>query len=219
MVYEYSPPPHAGLDVLYQDGSLIVLNKPSGLLSVPGRGEAHHDSLAVRVQQAFPQALLVHRLDMPTSGLMLMALTTEAQSLMGRLFQQRKVEKRYVAVVAGRPEPVRGEVDLPLITDWPNRPRQKVDHEAGKPALTRYQVLGQDAGLQASRVLLEPHTGRTHQLRVHMREIGHPILGDELYAPVQWRHAAPRLLLHAEYLAFAHPITGEPLQIECPADF
>jgi tRNA pseudouridine32 synthase/23S rRNA pseudouridine746 synthase len=219
MDFDYTPPPHSGLDIRYQDEALIVLNKPSGLLSVPGRGEDRHDSLAVRVQREFPQALVVHRLDMPTSGLMLMALGTEAQSVMGRLFQQRKVDKQYVAIVAGCPEPVQGEVNLPLITDWPNRPRQRVDYDMGKAALTRYTVLEHDEQANTSRVLLEPHTGRSHQLRVHMMEIGHPILGDELYAPPRWHDAAPRLLLHAERLAFSHPTSGEPLVIECPADF
>jgi tRNA pseudouridine32 synthase/23S rRNA pseudouridine746 synthase len=219
MSFAYQPPPDRGLDILYRDEHLIILNKPSGLLSVPGRGEERRDSLAVRVQREFPQALVVHRLDMPTSGLMLMALSVEAQSVMGRLFQQRKVEKQYLAVVAGRPDPIQGEVDLPLITDWPNRPRQRVDHDIGKAALTRYTLLEYDPRSDTSRVLLEPHTGRSHQLRVHMKEIGHPILGDELYAPPRWHAAAPRLLLHAERLDFAHPLSGEPVSIECPADF
>ena len=219
MTIEYKPPPDTGLDIRYLDEHLIVLNKPSGLLSVPGRGEHNYDSLAVRVQRQFPQALVVHRLDMPTSGLMLMALGSKAQSVMGRLFQQRQVEKQYLAVVAGRPETIQGEVDLPLIADWPNRPRQKVDQASGKPALTRYTLLEHDPQNGTSRVLLEPHTGRSHQLRVHMMSIGHPILGDELYAPARWHSAAPRLLLHAQRLALAHPISGEALVIECPADF
>lgn len=219
MSIAYEPPVDTGLDIRYRDDDLIVLNKPSGLLSVPGRGDERRDSLSTRVQREFPQALVIHRLDMSTSGLMMMALGSKAQSIMGRLFQQRQVEKHYVAVVAGRVEQVRGEVALPLITDWPNRPRQKVDHENGKPALTRYQVLEHDKQSDRSRILLQPHTGRSHQLRVHMMAIGHPILGDELYAPARWRDAAARLLLHAQRLAFEHPVSGQPLVIESPADF
>ena len=219
MPITYKPPPDSGLDIRYLDDDLIVLNKPSGLLSVPGRGEGCDDCLAARVQREFPHALVVHRLDMPTSGLMLMALSGKAQSVLGRSFQQRKVEKSYVAVVAGRPCPDEGEVDFPLNKDWPNRPRQKIDHVSGKPALTRYRLLTQDAQAGTSRVQLEPHTGRSHQLRMHMMAIGHPILGDELYAPPRWYQAAPRLLLHAESLAFAHPLNKQPLRIECPADF
>jgi len=219
MSIAYKPPADTGLDIRYLDDDLVILNKPSGLLSVPGRGDERRDSLAIRVQREFPQALVIHRLDMSTSGLMMMALGSKAQSVMGRLFQQRQVEKHYVAVVAGRVAQVRGEVALPLITDWPNRPRQKVDHETGKPALTRYQVLDHDPQSDISRILLQPHTGRSHQLRVHMMAIGHPILGDELYAPAGWRDAAPRLLLHAQHLAFVHPITGQPLVVECHADF
>jgi len=219
MSIAHKPPADTGLDIRYLDDDLVILNKPSGLLSVPGRGDERRDSLAIRVQREFPQALVIHRLDMSTSGLMMMALGSKAQSVMGRLFQQRQVEKHYVAVVAGRVAQVRGEVALPLITDWPNRPRQKVDHETGKPALTRYQVLDHDPQSDISRILLQPHTGRSHQLRVHMMAIGHPILGDELYAPAGWRDAAPRLLLHAQHLAFVHPITGQPLVVECHADF
>ena len=219
MATKYEPPPDSGLDIRYLDHDLIVLNKPSGLLSVPGRGEGCDDCLVTRVQREFPQALVVHRLDMPTSGLMLMALSGKAQSVLGRLFQQRKVEKNYMAVVAGRPCPEEGEVNLPLNKDWPNRPRQKIDYESGKPALTRYSVLTYDAQTDTSRVRLEPHTGRSHQLRMHMMAIGHPILGDELYAPPEWHGAAPRLLLHAESLAFAHPLNKQPVRIECPADF
>jgi len=219
MSTRYEPPPDAGLDIRYLDNDLIILNKPSGLLSVPGRGEGCDDCLVTRVQREFPQALVVHRLDMPTSGLMLMALNSMAQSVLGRLFQQRKVGKSYVAVVAGRPCPGEGEVDLPLNKDWPNRPRQKIDYESGKPALTRYRLLAHDAQTGTSRVRLEPHTGRSHQLRMHMMAIGHPILGDELYAPPEWYRAAPRLLLHAQSLAFAHPLSKQLIRIECPADF
>lgn len=215
----YSPPADSGLDIRYLDRDLIVVNKPSGLLSVPGRGEDKQDCLASRVQRGYPEALVVHRLDMSTSGLMLMARGEAMQSVMGRLFQQRKVDKRYLAVVGGRPSPRQGEIDLPLISDWPNRPRQKVDHPNGKPALTRYRVLEHDAAADTSRVQLEPHTGRSHQLRVHMMAIGHPILGDDLYAGPELRRASTRLLLHAQWLRLPHPRSGEIVEIHCDAEF
>ena len=219
MAIDYRPPPDTGLDIRYRDEHLIVLNKPSGLLSVPGRGEDRHDSLSTRVQREFPQALVVHRLDMSTSGLMLMALSDKAQSRLGRLFQQRQVHKEYLAVTGGCPEPAEGQIDLPLILDWPNRPKQMVDHEIGKPSLTRYRVIAHDTQSDTARVHLEPHTGRSHQLRVHLMAIGPPILGDELYAAPHWRDAAPRLLLHAARLAFEHPISGELLDIRSAPDF
>ena len=215
----YRPPADNGLDIRYLDQHLIVLNKPSGLLSVPGRGEDKQDSLALRVQREYPGARVVHRLDMSTSGLMLMALDARSQAAMGRLFEQRAVDKGYLAVVAGLPQPRQGEIDLPLITDWPNRPRQKVDHDQGKPSRTRYQVLDHEQASDTAQVQLVPLTGRSHQLRVHMLALGHPILGDELYADARWRDAAGRLLLHAEQLGFVHPITGQQVRIECPADF
>ena len=219
MTMHYQPPPDNGLEICYLDDELIVLNKPSGLLSVPGRGEDKQDCLVSRVQREFPEALTVHRLDMGTSGLVLMALGKQMQGRMGYLFQQRRVGKRYVAVVAGLPAPEQGEIDLPLITDWPDRPRQRVDHEIGKRAITRYQVLGYDADAGTSRMRLLPQTGRTHQLRVHMMSIGHPIVGDELYADDKWRRAAQRLLLHAEQLRFVHPRTGRQMLIEREAAF
>ena len=219
MTMRYAPPPHTGLDICYLDSDLIVLNKPSGLLSVPGRGEGKQDCLASRVQREFPEALVVHRLDLGTSGLVLMARNREIQGRLGYLFQRRLVRKRYVAVVAGRPQPQEGEIDLPLITDWPNRPRQRVDHEAGKQAITRYQVLAADEAAGTSRVRLRPQTGRTHQLRVHMLSIGHPIVGDELYAGDYWHAASERLLLHAERLRLEHPRTGRALLLERAADF
>ena len=219
MIMRYAPPPHTGLDICYLDNDLIVLNKPSGLLSVPGRGEGKQDCLASRVQREFPETLVVHRLDLGTSGLVLMARNREMQGRLGHLFQRRLVRKRYVAVVAGRPQPQEGEIDLPLIADWPNRPRQRVDHQAGKQAITRFQVLTEDGAAGTSRVRLLPQTGRTHQLRVHMMSIGHPIVGDELYAGDYWHAASERLLLHAERLSLQHPRTGRELQIERAADF
>jgi len=217
----YSPPPDAGLDVLYQDAHLLMIDKPAGLLSVPGRGPEKNDSLIVRAQRRFPEALVVHRLDMETSGILLLARGKAAQSRLSRLFQTHRVDKRYLAVVDGRPAAC-GEIDLPLITDWPNRPRQKVDFDIGKASQTRYRVLepeGDSAIDGASRVALFPKTGRSHQLRVHMMSLGHAILGDRLYAAQTVRDRAPRLLLHAEFLGFPHPFTGHPVAVECPAPF
>lgn len=215
----YQPPAHTGLDLIHVDGALLVINKPSGLLSVPGRGEEKHDSLIARVQLEFPDALIVHRLDMETSGLLVLARSKEMHRRLSILFQNRKVDKRYVAIVEGMLQPARGKVDLPINVDWPNRPLHRVDHEAGKPALTRYRVLSHDAATGGSRVELEPETGRTHQLRVHMQALGHPILGDGLYAPPTALAKAERLLLHAETLSFRHPVTDETLRFHCPAPF
>jgi tRNA pseudouridine32 synthase / 23S rRNA pseudouridine746 synthase len=215
----YSPPRRQPVEVIYRDPYLLAVNKPSGLLSVPGRGADKHDSLAVRVQLEFPGARVVHRLDMGTSGLLLFALDAPTQVALGRLFERRQIEKRYIAVVSGEPDPAEGEIRLPLITDWPRRPRQMVDPENGKPAQTHYRVVDSLSAAGVSRVQLRPFTGRSHQLRVHMAHIGHPILGDELYADEPWRSAAPRLLLHAEFLAFRHPRDGRPLQLQVDADF
>lgn len=214
----YQPPPDAGLDLLYEDGALVVVNKPAGLLSVPGRGEDKADCLVSRVQAVFADAMIAHRLDMDTSGLLVLARGAAMQKKLFEMFRERKVSKRYQAVVAGVLQEKEGEVDLPLIVDWPNRPRQKVDFQEGKPSLTRFRRLAADAAGDCSRVELEPVTGRTHQLRVHMAAIGHPILGDELYAgPAQAR--AERLLLHASRLEFRHPITDEALRFESPPPF
>jgi tRNA pseudouridine32 synthase/23S rRNA pseudouridine746 synthase len=194
------------VDLIYRDDYLLVVNKPAGLLAVPGRGADKQDCLSTRLQQEYPDALVVHRLDMSTSGLMVFALGADMQRRLSLMFQERKVEKRYVAVVAGKLEPETGEVNLPIAADWPNRPLRKIDVELGKSSLTRYRVLGLDIG--NTRVELEPVTGRTHQLRVHMAAIGHPILGDALYGNAA---SAPRLLLHAAALNLLHPITGTPL--------
>lgn len=214
----YYPPP--GLPtIIYMDDSLVVLDKPAGLLSVPGRGPAHADSLATRIQAEFTDARIVHRLDMATSGLLIMARGPEMERKLSIAFQQRRVDKRYLAVVAGRPTQEEGEIALPLICDWPKRPRQKVDFEHGKPSLTHYTLLSHDAAQDRSRIELRPHTGRTHQLRVHMMAIGHPILGDELYGDADSCGAAPRLLLHASELSLPHPLTGAPLQLRSEAPF
>ena len=204
---------------LHVDAACLVVVKPAGLLSVPGRGEHQQDCVAARVQAQFEDALVVHRLDMATSGLMLFARGVDAQRTLSRAFAQREVHKRYVAIVHGRVDPAEGEIDLPLLADWPNRPLQKVDAAHGKPSLTRYRVLAHDAAANTTRVGLEPVTGRAHQLRVHLLAIGHPILGDALYAPAAVQGLASRLLLHAESLTFAHPATGEALRLECDAPF
>ncbi|CAA6813740.1 MAG: Ribosomal large subunit pseudouridine synthase A (EC [uncultured Thiotrichaceae bacterium] len=219
MSMPYVAPPDNGLDLVYLDEALLIVNKPAGLLSVPGRGEDKQDCLISRVQREYPEVLSVHRLDMSTSGLMILARSKALEREMSILFQQRQVHKRYTAVVTGRPEPESGEIDLPLITDWPNRPRQKVDHDIGKPSLTRYRVSGFDPVQHSSRMELEPVTGRSHQLRVHLMALGHAILGDELYATAEVHAQSERLLLHAMSLRFAHPLSGDTLSIESSVPF
>lgn len=215
----YKPPPHQKLDIRYIDDELIILNKPSGLLSVPGRGADKQDSLSDRVQQQFPEALTVHRLDMDTSGLILMARSKDSQRQLSQLFEQRQIEKHYMAVADGLLQPNKGEINLPLMSDWPNRPRQKVDHEHGKPSTTHYQLMHYDADQNTSLILLTPVTGRSHQIRVHLQTIGHPILGDRLYAHQEVLAKSGRLMLHASFLAFTHPMSKIRIQIECKADF
>ena len=209
-------PPDMPLDVLHHDHALLLVNKPAGLLSVPGRGAHLADCLLSRVQAAFPEALLVHRLDRDTSGVMVFALSRHAQRHLGLQFEKRQLRKTYIARVWGHVEQREGAVDLPLIVDWPNRPRQKVDHENGKPALTRWRVLKHEDG--ATRLRLMPETGRSHQLRVHMQAIGHPILGDPLYAEGPARNA-PRLMLHAESLRLRHPDGGQGMTFRARSPF
>jgi tRNA pseudouridine32 synthase/23S rRNA pseudouridine746 synthase len=206
------------IDLLHVDEALIVVRKPPGLLSVPGRGPERADCVSTRVQRQLPDALVVHRLDMATSGLLLMARGAEAQRRLSAAFAERRVAKRYTAVVAGWIAADHGEVDLPLICDWPNRPRQIVDLVQGKPALTRWQVVSRHEAM-TTRVELEPVTGRSHQLRVHLQSIGHPIVGDELYAPAQWQQTSNRLLLHACHLQLEHPASGQWLTFSDPATF
>jgi len=215
----YIAPPQAPLHYLHVDAALLVVDKPSGLLSVPGRGADKADCLVARVQADYPDARIVHRLDMETSGLMVLAREAETHRALSMQFQQRLVKKRYIAVVDGLLAAASGTIDLPLITDWPNRPRQKVDFTLGKPSLTHYQVLAYDAAENTSRVALEPETGRSHQLRVHLMSLSHAILGDALYASPAVQQKAPRLLLHAEYLAFAHPQTGAAMEFSLPEAF
>ena len=215
MTLDYAPPGDP-LVVLHDDHEIVVLDKPSGLLSVPGRGAHLADCLLTRVQEVFPQALLVHRLDRDTSGVMVFALTAHAQRHLGLQFEKRQMRKTYLAELYGRLEPREGTVDLPLIVDWPNRPRQMVDHENGKPALTDWKVLSH--GDTSTRVRLFPKTGRSHQLRVHMLALGHPILGDPFYAEGPAR-AAPRLMLHAESLRLRHPDGGRSMTFKAPCPF
>lgn len=209
-------PPQTPLDVLHEDAQLIVVNKPSGLLSVPGRGEHLADCLLRRVQAACPQALLVHRLDRDTSGVMVFAQSPHAQRHLSMQFEKRQTRKTYVARVWGRVEPKTGTVDLPLIVDWPNRPRQIVCHDTGKPAVTDWRVLKHDG--ETTRIRLFPKTGRSHQLRVHMQALGHPILGDPFYAKGPALDF-PRLMLHSEELRLKHPEGGISMKFRAPAEF
>ena len=209
-------PPDTPLQVLHQDHEILLVDKPAGLLSVPGRGEHLRDSLLVRVQAAFPEALLVHRLDRDTSGVMVFALTPAAQRHLGLQFERRHVRKTYIARVWGRVPDKTGTVDLPLIVDWPNRPLQIVDHQRGKPALTEWRVARYEDG--TTRLRLMPKTGRSHQLRVHMREIGHPIVGDPFYATGEARQA-PRMMLHSESLRLRLPDGGKALTYSAPCPF
>ena len=209
---------------VHRDESLLVIDKPSGLLAVPGRGALLQDCAASRAQAAFADALVVHRLDMATSGLMLLARGTAAQRTLGIAFARREVDKRYVALVVGLlPAPPTkdgwAEIDLPLAADWPARPRQKVDLERGKPSVTRYRVLGHDLRQHRTRVELQPLSGRSHQLRVHLLALGHPILGDRLYAPPDVQARSARLLLHASALALAHPASGERIHFRSEPPF
>lgn len=210
-------PPRGPLAVLHEDDDLLFVEKPHGLLSVPGRGDHLRDSLQVRVAARWPSSLLVHRLDRDTSGVMVFALNPNAQRHLGLQFERRVPKKRYVARVAGRLQPGTGTVDLPLIVDWPNRPKQHVDHANGKPAVTDWRVVR--ASDDETRVRLTPRTGRSHQLRVHMQALGHPILGDPFYAEGEARDAHPRLMLHAESLRLRHPDGGAWVEFSSKAPF
>lgn len=205
----------AGVRLLHVDECLIVADKPAGLLAVPGRGEAGRVNLASHVQEQFPDALVVHRLDMGTSGLMLLARGPETQRRLNAAFEQRAVGKRYVAVVEGAVAGDEGRIAAPLAADWPNRPRQVVDVVNGKPSLTYWKVM--ERGPVTTRLSLSPVTGRSHQLRVHLQHIGHPIRGDELYAPLPLN--ADRLLLHAAEISFAHPGSGVTMHFQSPPPF
>jgi len=211
-----------GLRVLHVDAHLLAFDKPGGLLSVPGRGADKQDCLAARVLAQWPDARVVHRLDQATSGVVVFARGPDMQRRLGAAFEQRRIDKAYIAIVDGWPADAAGLIDLPLGADWPNRPRQVVDHLNGKPARTRWRVLERlqaADGAPCTRLALAPETGRTHQLRVHLQTMGHPILGDRLYAPPEAMPRAPRLLLHAEALAFDHPDSGRRMRIACGVPF
>ena len=198
----------AGLTLVHLDAHLLVVDKPAGLLCVPGRGPDKADCLASRVMARWPDARVVHRLDMATSGLVVFARGLAMQRQLSIAFAERRVHKVYQAVVAGLLTEDAGEIDLPLAADWPNRPRQHIELANGKPSLTRWQVISRDKHTGSTRLRLTPVTGRSHQLRVHLAAIGHPVLGDALYAPPAWAAAAPRLLLHACVLGFDAGMLG-----------
>ena len=216
------------LDVVFVDDHLVILNKPSGLLSVPGRGEDKQDCLIARAQSQWPEALTVHRLDMATSGLMVIARGPETQRKLSHAFEIREVSKSYEAIVSGvlqaqatdsaDPAERWQDIQMPLLIDWPNRPKSKVDWEHGKPSHTQWRVMGSALG-NATRVELKPITGRTHQLRLHMMAIGHAILGDALYAPPEVQALSSRLLLHARILRFKHPVTAKWMVFENKVPF
>jgi tRNA pseudouridine32 synthase/23S rRNA pseudouridine746 synthase len=208
-------PPNTPLDVIHEDAELLIVNKPAGLLSVPGKGPELADCLIARVQTAFPTALLVHRLDRDTSGVMVFALTKPAQRHLGLQFEKRHMKKTYIALVHGEVAEKTGVIDLPLIVDWPNRPLQHVNHETGKPALTEWRRGAIKDG--STRMRLFPKTGRSHQLRVHMKEIGHPILGDPFYS--ENSEAYPRMMLHAQSLKLRHPEGGRGIEFKAKTPF
>ena len=209
-------PPDTPLSVLHEDAEVLLVDKPAGLLSVPGKGPHLSDCLMARVQAAFPDALLVHRLDRDTSGVMIFALTPHAQRHLGLQFEKRMTRKSYVARIWGVPDERAGLIDLPLIVDWPNRPRQMVCHDTGKPAQTEWRLLRAEG--ETARVRLFPKTGRSHQLRVHMLSLGHPILGDPFYATGPARDF-PRLMLHSEELRFKHPNGGASMKVRAKVPF
>lgn len=210
---EHFPTEFGPIEIVYEDEYLLIANKPAGMLSVPGRGPDKQDCLINRLIVDYPNAKTVHRLDMATSGLLIFALSSESQKALGRLFENRQVDKEYQALVSGMVANDEGKIDLPLICDWPNRPRQKVCHEHGKPSQTEYRILHRDNITNSTRVALHPITGRSHQLRVHMQALGHPILGDFFYADDDAFAASPRLCLHAHKLHFKHPLTDEIVSV------
>ncbi len=212
----------AELTLLYADAALLVFDKPPGLLSVPGRGEDKQDCLSARAQARHADALVVHRLDMATSGLMLLARGAAAQRSLSQAFASRSVKKRYIAVVDGQlapPPQAWGVIELPIRVDWPNRPRRVIDAEHGQPSVTRWRALSDPALAATTRVELEPVTGRSHQLRVHLLALGHPIVGDALYASARVQAMAERLLLHACSLEFNHPLTAQPMHFASTVPF
>ena len=215
---EYNPPQEPWLDLVYRDDYIAVVNKPSGLLSVPGNQPQYYDSAMSRVKEKYGFCEPAHRLDMATSGILLFALSKAADRELKRQFREREPKKYYQALVWGHLEHDHGVVELPLICDWENRPRQKICFERGKRAVTFYDVL-QRYPNNTTRVKLTPITGRSHQLRLHMLALGHPILGDKFYAHPQAKALSPRLCLHAESLQIQHPIIGETMEFTAPVGF
>ncbi|AOF85305.1 RNA pseudouridylate synthase family protein [Hydrogenophaga sp. RAC07] len=212
------------VSLVHEDPHVLVFNKPDGLLAVPGRGPDKQDCLSTRAQARWPDALVVHRLDMATSGLVVMARGIDAQRTLSLAFEERRVHKRYTAVVAGelvntQPDNGWNTIDLPLMADWPNRPMQKVDHEHGKPSTTRWRIAPGHTASGTTRLELEPVTGRTHQLRVHLQALGYPMVGDALYAAPDAVAMASRLLLHAHWLSLPHPVHGQTLEFHSPCPF
>jgi len=219
--FVYDPPREPWLNIVHMDDEILALDKPSGLLSVPGKGEELADCAQSRVRERFPRANNAHRLDMDTSGLLLFGLNPKAHRYLSIGFERRLTRKLYVALVYGWMEQEEGEISLPLICDWPNRPRQMVDHERGRSSLTRWRLAErlEWQGEEVSRLELAPLTGRSHQLRVHLAAIGHPILGDGFYAHERARCLASRLMLHAQYLSFRHPRHGRHTRLASPPPF
>ncbi len=214
----YDPPQEPYLDVIYHDDHLLVVNKPSGLLSVPGSQPQFYDSAMSRIKEKYGYCEPAHRLDMATSGLIAFAMSKLADRELKRQFREREPKKTYQALVWGHLQQDQGEVNLPLICDWENRPRQRICFQNGKAARTQYQVLERLAN-NTTRVQLSPITGRSHQLRLHMLALGHPILGDKFYAHPMAKRLSPRLCLHAETLTLTHPKTGEPLFFKAAVPF
>lgn len=223
VIENYEPPKEPYLDVLYIDDQLLILNKQSGLLSVPGKSPDHKDCLESRAIEAYKDALIIHRLDMETSGVIALARNKKTQGLISKQFARRQTQKTYIARLFGHLETDTGSIDLPLICDWPNRPKQMVDYENGKDALTHYKVLKREApsagGPAVTRVEFTPITGRSHQLRVHALSMGHPILGDNLYGEKASQTAAKQLQLHAKTLTLFHPGLKEAMTFEAPLRF
>ncbi|CAH0991393.1 Dual-specificity RNA pseudouridine synthase RluA [Sinobacterium norvegicum] len=210
------PPCHEQVEILFEDDFLLLINKPSGLLSVPGRLPQNKDCMITRIQQDYPTATVAHRLDLDTSGLMMVPLCRDVHADLTRQFQRKEINKTYTAVLWGDLTED-GSIDLPIACDWERRPRQKICYDNGKQSLTHYEILQRHG--DRTRVLLKPVTGRSHQLRIHSREIGHPILGCDLYAHEEALNAAPRLMLHATTLEFTHPLSGERFNWHCPPSF
>ena len=207
------------LPILYSDETMLVIDKPAGLLSQPGRRPEKWDSVMTRINAHYPEAVAVHRLDEPTSGLMMVPINKAMGGGLSKSFRERLVNKRYEAIVTGVMEKDEGSVDFPLMADWPNRPRQKIDFENGRASLTHYRVIERNLKDNWTRVDLEPYTGRSHQLRMHLMALGHAILGDPLYADPETLSKAPRMLLHAKHLDLDHPLTGHKLVFDSPVPF